>query len=65
MTVCRSLSVNIPGRNHDFKHSITSIVDALSRLRCLSSVYLACEKTRSGSDDMAGIDKISIAIFDN
>ncbi len=54
----------IPSLNHDFKHSSSSIVLILHLMRCSLSVCFTPENTRSGSDDIAGIENISIAIRD-
>jgi len=56
--------VYIPSLNHDFKHLSSSIVSILHLMRCSLSVYFTPENTRSGSDDIAGIENILIAIRD-
>jgi len=49
----------MPLRTQLFKHSPFSIVDAPSSIRSHDTVRRAPEKTRSGSADMAGIERIS------
>ena len=53
----------IPSLNHDFKHSSSSIVSIEQLNRCLVNVCFAPENIRSGSDNIVGIEKTSIAIF--
>ena len=59
-----SCSVNNPILNHDFRHSSSSTVSIFSLIRWSLIVCFAPENTRSGSDDIAGILYISMAIFD-
>ncbi|KAK7575062.1 hypothetical protein V3481_017027 [Fusarium oxysporum f. sp. vasinfectum] len=53
----------IPLRIQLFKHSPFSIVDAPRSIRFHEIVRRAPENVRSGSADMAGIERMSIAIF--
>lgn len=55
--------MNILSLNHDFKVSISCNVSILIRIRCLVSVYFAYKNTRSGSNNIAGIENTLIAIF--
>ncbi|PVH93320.1 hypothetical protein DM02DRAFT_229689 [Periconia macrospinosa] len=48
-----------------FKHSPFSIVDAPRSIRSHEIVRRPPENVRSGSADMAGIERISLAIFDS
>jgi hypothetical protein len=54
----------IPLRIQLFRHSPILIVSALRDICSYDIVYCALEKTRSGSADIAGIERISMAIFD-
>ena len=62
-TSCSLLQPNtIPLFTHDFKHSDHSILTGLSLMHCQVIIRRAPEKIHSGSADIGGIDKISIAI---
>ena len=50
-----------PDLIHDFKHSPSSTTFTSSLIRCHDMVRWHPEKTRSGSADISGIDRISIA----
>ena len=54
----------MPLRIQLFRHSPVLIVSAPRDIRSHEIVRCALEKTRSGSADIAGIKRISIAIFD-
>ena len=62
--VWRSSSVYIPSLNHDFKHSSSSIVSIEQLNRCSVNVCFTPENIRSGSDNIVGIEKTLIAIFE-
>ena len=54
----------IPSLNHDFKYSSSSIVSIEQLNRCSVNVCFTPENIRSSSDDIAGIKKTLIAIFE-
>ena len=60
--VLRQLGLIKPSLSQLPRHSIISIFSVLRLNRSHEQVRLAPEKTRSGSADSGGIDKIAIAI---
>ncbi len=57
--------VKIPIRSYNFGYSRTLIICILRLDRWLLIICFILENTCSGLDDMGGIKKISIAIFNN
>ena len=64
MAVFRASCVNCSSRNHGFRHSTASILEAVRRWRFSLMVFVVAEKSRSTSEDMAGTDRKLMAIRD-
>ena len=53
------LLVNNPFQHQDLRHCVISIVSIFNDVQLSEIVFLVPENTRSGSEDIAGIEKIS------
>ena len=59
------LFVNNSLQNHDLRHGFAWMILIVNNALLSERVFFAPENTLSGSDDIAGIEKISIAISES